>query len=67
MRPGNGPECGNAGFPKFPGKRDEIESGINLERQWLIGPIEEVRICADAELRDLGRVVIAPAGLNTSA
>src|SRR5581483_10383380 len=39
---------------------DRLEIRIDLEGQWLIGPVQIVRVVANALRRVLGRVVIPP-------
>ncbi len=61
---GDGRESGDAGWAHLAGQGQGIERGVNLERQRLVAPVQEMRVGADAGVGMFGGVVIGPSGFE---
>ena len=55
---------GDAGLAQLSWQRQRLQSGVSLEGQGLIVPIQEMQIVVDAGLGMLGRVVVAPSSFK---
>ena len=54
------------GCPHLARERQRREGGIDLEGQRPVGPVQEVRIGADAGEGMLGGIVVGPSGLDVA-
>ncbi len=61
---GDGREGGYAGLAHLAGQGHGLERRINLERQRLVVPVQEMGVGADTGVRMFGGVVIAPSGVK---